>query len=831
MSTIVSNSSFFDHNGDQCVSRGLMLPYLGYASMLLWVRIVGYLLLLLYLFLGIAIIADIFMCAIERITSQTKKILVNPGDANTPPEYMEVLVWNETVANLTLMALGSSAPEILLAIIEIVSSGFVSGALGPGTIVGSAAYNLFMISAVCVIGIPNHESRTIKAIKVFAVTCTFSVFAYLWLFLILVTISPDVVEVWEALLTFLFFPILVFIAYAADRNFFMSQGIEPAKGSFTEVDSGARVEDFFPKGKISKKSLAKFLKEVRKVDPNISTEDAACLAATYLFEHERHSRLFYRVSACRWLSGSRPPFPHLTKELQQVYDLMKDHMSGGHAIKSVPDGAIALTTVAAEIAHEKDIAVVQFAAPTAAVLENAGSVDVTVVRYGRMDNSVQCLVETLDRTAKAGRDYKAFKEIVTLEPYEKEKTINIEIIDDDNWNPDNIFLVKLTLIDNDNNNESAAVAKGRICMMTVTIVDDDFPGIIAFGQRLITVEEDVGKVVIPVLREQGSDGEIEVKWKTVDGTAKNGRDYSGGEGTLLFAHGVMRQEIEIAIENDFEEIKDEYFEVHLLSATNGAKIGKINSIMVTVTNDSDYNAIMSKLMTKIGKKRKGFKIAKDQWVEQFRSAMTIEGSEEIKPNFIDYFFHVLSFVWKVMFAFVPPPSIWNGWLTFIVSLILIGFITTIVGDTAEAFGCLTGLKPSITAITLVAMGTSLPDTFASKTAARMEKYADNAIGNITGSNSVNVFLGLGLPWLMAAVYWSSKGQIFEVPAGDLGYSVALYTALSFICIAILLLRRIAPIFGPGELGGPLRYSIPTFIIFVILWIIYIAGSVMKAQSI
>jgi Ca2+/Na+ antiporter len=41
------------------------------------------------------------------------------------------------------------------------------------------------------------------------------------------------------------------------------------------------------------------------------------------------------------------------------------------------------------------------------------------------------------------------------------------------------------------------------------------------------------------------------------------------------------------------------------------------------------------------------------------------------------------------------------------------------------------------------MGTSLPDTFASKIAAKNEKTADNAIGNITGSNSVNVFLGLG----------------------------------------------------------------------------------------
>ena len=32
---------------------------------------------------------------------------------------MKTKVWNETVANLTLMALGSSAPEIMLAIVEV----------------------------------------------------------------------------------------------------------------------------------------------------------------------------------------------------------------------------------------------------------------------------------------------------------------------------------------------------------------------------------------------------------------------------------------------------------------------------------------------------------------------------------------------------------------------------------------------------------------------------------------------------------------------------------------------------------------------------------------
>ena len=52
------------------------------------------------------------------------------------------------------MALGSSAPEILLAIIEVFGNKFESGELGPGTIVGSAAFNLFVIIGICVYVIP-----------------------------------------------------------------------------------------------------------------------------------------------------------------------------------------------------------------------------------------------------------------------------------------------------------------------------------------------------------------------------------------------------------------------------------------------------------------------------------------------------------------------------------------------------------------------------------------------------------------------------------------------------------------------------------------------------
>ena len=38
-------------------------------------------------------------------------------------------------------------------------------AFGPSTVVGSAAFNLFVISAICIIAIPSGEGRKIKAVR------------------------------------------------------------------------------------------------------------------------------------------------------------------------------------------------------------------------------------------------------------------------------------------------------------------------------------------------------------------------------------------------------------------------------------------------------------------------------------------------------------------------------------------------------------------------------------------------------------------------------------------------------------------------------------------
>lgn len=50
----------------------------------------------------------------------------------------------------------------------------------------------------------------------------------------------------------------------------------------------------------------------------------------------------------------------------------------------------------------------------------------------------------------------------------------------------------------------------------------------------------------------------------------------------------------------------------------------------------------------------------------------------------------------------------GGWACFWVSMAIIGLLTALIGDLASFFGCTVGLKDSVTAISFVALGTSLP---------------------------------------------------------------------------------------------------------------------------
>ena len=63
------------------------------------------------------------------------------------------------------------------------------------------------------------------------------------------------------------------------------------------------------------------------------------------------------------------------------------------------------------------------------------------------------------------------------------------------------------------------------------------PGNLQFEKRGYLVKESCGNAEIGVLRQNGADGIISVKWRTIDKSAINGKDYVGGEGEVKFGHG------------------------------------------------------------------------------------------------------------------------------------------------------------------------------------------------------------------------------------------------------------------------------------------------------
>lgn len=129
------------------------------------------------------------------------------------------------------------------------------------------------------------------------------------------------------------------------------------------------------------------------------------------------------------------------------------------------------------------------------------------------------------------------------------------------------------------------------------------------------------------------------------------------------------------------------------------------------------------------------------WSEQIKKAFHFDTKDNIPK--VKYFTHLFCFVWDILFALLPPTSILGGWLTFFCSVAVIGVLTALVGDLANLIGYNLQISAHTTGITIVAIGTSLPDLFASRLSAKRDHHADNAIGNINGSNAFNVILGLG----------------------------------------------------------------------------------------
>lgn len=97
--------------------------------------------------------------------------------------------------------------------------------------------------------------------------------------------------------------------------------------------------------------------------------------------------------------------------------------------------------------------------------------------------------------------------------------------------------------------------------------------------------------------------------------------------------------------------------------------------------------------------------------------------------------------------------VWKLLAATVIGLVLIIWGSDITVDAATALAMLMGLSERFIGLTIVALGTSLPELFTSVSAARKGK-ADIAIGNIVGSNIFNILFVVGTTALITPVVFA-----------------------------------------------------------------------------
>merc|ERR1719322_1967663 len=841
---------------------------------------------MVWLFIGVAIVSDKFMESIETITAQEKEVTIK--DPRTGKNQVVIVkVWNETVANLTLMALGSSAPEIMLSVIEIWAKSFKAGDLGPGTIVGSAAFNLFMIIGLCMYVIPDDEVRKIKHLRVFIVTATWSVFAYIWLYVILGPISYGRVESWEGILTFLFFPATVYTAYVADRRLFcykyMSKTYRMNKhGVVVQTEKGdiegraeEKFKDFEDEDSMDP-ALAEFernrreyintMKRIRLENPDITPAELEMKAREEVMMKGPKSRAYYRMQASKKLAGK-----------QDLNKKMKDQIAAEAEQNKEPEEK--------EVEEEmKDDGVmrIMFDPPHYTVMENVGQFEVTIVREGGdLNTAVQVDYKTEDGSACSPDDYTEAVGTLTFGPGVTEQKVTLEVMDDDVFEEDEHFYIRITNPRRKDGIETPqmevegqmvpSIQLGTPHVATIMILDDDHGGLFQFENHEAEIVESVGVFELKVARMSGARGKVAIPYTCEEGTAKAGKDYEHQEGELVFPNEVNAKTIEIPIIEEDSYEKNVIFYVTIgapiqmeaegegegvnyaeidakdpetlteeekIALLGRPRLGDVTKISIRIRESKEFKSSVDRMLQR---GNASMMVGASSWKDQFFEAFTVqagdddeegEDGEEAKekmPTCGDYIMHFLTLVWKVIFAIIPPAGLFNGYPCFVFSIASIGVCTAVIGDVAGHLGCFIFLKDTVNAIAFVALGTSVPDTFASKVAAIQDETADASVGNVTGSNAVNVFLGIGIAWSMAAIYWAAKGEAFKVDPGSLGFSVTIFCTEAVIAILILLFRR-NPAVG-GELGGPKAVKTVTSGIFVCLWIFYVMIAALEAYGV
>ena len=105
----------------------------------------------------------------------------------------------------------------------------------------------------------------------------------------------------------------------------------------------------------------------------------------------------------------------------------------------------------------------------------------------------------------------------------------------------------------------------------------------------------------------------------------------------------------------------------------------------------------------------------------------------------------------------------------VISLIIISMTSDVVVDCAEYIADIFGVSQKIISMTIIVIGTSLPELIMTVSSARKGEF-DMAVGNIIGTNIFNMCIVLGLP---IVIYGGASSGSFNIVDNIMVFASAL----------------------------------------------------------
>jgi len=191
------------------------------------------------------------------------------------------------------------------------------------------------------------------------------------------------------------------------------------------------------------------------------------------------------------------------------------------------------------------------------VTESNGFVEITIIKKVQFDMGVG--VRTVNDSATSPKDYEHYDETIQFKKRDEEHKIRINIVDDEEWNPDLEFYVELY----DPTQEGNPRLPGDDTRCKVTILDEDFPGTLGFEVTSAACNHRQKKVDVRIVRSEGADGIIECMVKTEDFSADNKlsnaqqfTNYMPKEEKLKFLHGETEKIFTVELVQGMENADD-----------------------------------------------------------------------------------------------------------------------------------------------------------------------------------------------------------------------------------------------------------------------------------